>query len=271
MSGVVFDIAKVCLRDGPGIRTTVFLKGCMLSCPWCHNPESIDPNPQLFFRQARCTGCQTCEKICKHNVHKFLPEHELAFKQCTLCGQCIAQCQSHALTIMGKHMTVEQVMAEVLADMPFYQASGGGMTLSGGEPLYQAEFSLALLKAAKAQGINTAIETSGYGETEKLEKIIPFVDYFLFDYKINPKYYQKFTGVAFAVIERNLELLNQYNMHVILRCPIVPGVNDNDSHRQEIAALAQKYKCIKSVEMLPYHALGASKAVCVGKFKPDGH
>jgi len=264
MSGVVFNIARACLHDGPGIRTTVFLKGCMLSCPWCHNPESIDPNPQLFYRGARCVSCRTCEAACKHNVHTFLPGHDIAFQQCNLCGQCIVRCQSQALTILGKRMTVEEVVAEVVTDMPFYQASGGGMTLSGGEPLYQAEFSCELLKAAKAQGINTAIETSGYGKAEDVEKIIPFVDYFLFDYKINPTLYKKFTGVDFSVIERNLELLNQHDVHMILRCPILPGINDNDSHRHEISELANKYACIKSVEMLPYNAFGASKAKSIG-------
>jgi len=266
MDGIILNIARASLHDGPGIRTTVFLKGCGLSCLWCHNPESIQLTPQLFYQQSLCTMCRLCASVCEYDVHTFSARHNINFPKCILCGKCIALCPAKALSIAGKTMSSDSIIQEVLKDKAFYATSGGGLTLSGGEPLgSQIEFAHTLLQSAKDHGISTAIETSGFAPKENFGRVLNSADYFLFDYKVSPNLYKRYTGVSFSIIEANLALLNNRGAHIILRCPIIPTVNDNEEHLQDIAMLADKFTSIKSIELIFYNTFGISKAISIGR------
>lgn len=215
--GIVFDIQRFSLHDGPGIRTTVFLKGCPLRCAWCHNPESWRKEPELWYRNG-------VEQLC------------------------------------GKAVTVEEVMAEVMADEAYYRNSGGGLTVSGGEPMVQFPFLKALLTIAKARGIHTCLETSGHCSTEKLIEIAPMVDLFLFDIKLtDPEEHRKYTGADNRWILENLDRLYRLGAKLLLRCPIIPGINDTDDHIGGIARLTKNYPGILGVEIMPYHDMGKGK------------
>ncbi len=265
MTGIVFDIQKFCVHDGPGIRTTVFLKGCMMNCLWCHNPESLDQKIQLSFDSESCLSCKAC-LVCPNNVHVFEgQQHKVNFKDCKACGKCVEACQPKALKLIGKEMTVEEIMSEVLKDKKYYDSSSGGVTFSGGEATMQFDFLLELLKASKDSGISTAIETNGVVPKEKLEKLVDFVDIFLFDYKAtNETQHKNFTRVDKSKVMESLELLDSKNAKIILRCPIIPGYNDNDEHFQAIRELKSKYTSISSVEIMAYHDIGRHKWEQVG-------
>jgi len=267
-TAVVFNIQRYCINDGPGIRTTVFLKGCPLSCVWCHNPESKNVSPEGILRVNLCASCGECVKVCEADCHSITEEgkHIFAPVKCTMCGECIKSCPKNAMELTGKEMSVEEVMAEVLQDKIFYEASQGGMTVSGGEPFYQSEFLCKLLKACKMAGISTAVETCGFVSPEKLSKASPFVDLFLYDYKLTDSdLHKKYTGVDNELILSNLKLLNSLGNDVILRCPIIPGVNDNEEHFKSIGALTEKYSNILKVEVEPYHRLGENKYAGLGR------
>ena len=267
--GIFFDIQRASLHDGPGIRTTVFLKGCPLRCLWCHNPEAVAFERQLFFYYDKCVGCETCATVCEQRVHHFENgPHEIDFEKCNLCGKCVEECNHRALKIVGVEMSLEQVMEEILADRAFYANSGGGMTLSGGEPLSQFAFSLELLKRSRAEGINTCIETSGFAPAAKFRNILPYVDTLLFDYKITgSEEHKKFTGVSDELILSNLDWAYHAGAAIILRCPIIPGINDNLHHFSGIRALEAKYPRLKGIEILPYHDMGNSKRISLGTEK----
>ena len=180
--GLVFDIQRFSIHDGSGIRTTVFLKGCPLRCVWCHNPESLEKEPEVSFVPAKCIGCGCCFKTCVQGGHVLRDgRHILVRAVCKRCGACAAKCPSQAIEVIGREMTVADVIAEVVRDKPFYETSGGGMTLSGGEPMAQFGFSLALLQAAKVEGLHTCVETSGYGSKKRFLELRHFVDLFLWD------------------------------------------------------------------------------------------
>lgn len=246
MNGTIFNIQRFCTNDGPGIRTTVFLKGCPLSCLWCHNPESQSLSPELLFYQDKCTGCGRCRGITAADTD-FL-------------------CYNDAKRICGKESTVAEILDEVMKDKLFYDNSGGGITLSGGEPLYRFEFALALLIEAKARGLHTAIETCGFTSAERMEQVAPFVDLFLFDYKeTDPDLHKQFTGVDNAPILKNLRLLDRLGKDIVLRCPIIPAHNDREAHYAGICALANELKHVIGVDIEPYHPLGESKYTALGK------
>lgn len=263
VKGVVFDIQKFSLHDGPGIRTTVFLKGCPLRCAWCHNPESWSSHPELLYREDKCVNCMACIKVCPINAHKSVGEkHCFDRNLCTACGRCTDVCLQSALRISGKEMSAEEVMAEVAKDIPYYNSSGGGLTISGGEPAYQFEFTLELLKIAKTQGIHTCMETSGMAPSWKYKEAVKYVDLFLYDMKeIQPAKHKKFTGADNALILKNLEFLCREGKEIILRCPFIPGLNDGEQEILGIAELSNKYTEIKAVEILPYHDFGRIKWV----------
>jgi glycyl-radical enzyme activating protein len=264
--GIVFDIQKFCINDGPGIRTTVFLKGCTLNCAWCHNPESKSFLPQLSFKEDKCIMCGACQAVCPNNVHTVKDGvHTINYDACQACGLCVKACPTDALIIYGKKMNTQQVLDEVIKDKPFYDHSNGGMTLSGGEALAQPEFAVELAKKAKENGVSVAIETAlGVGSQVVLD-IAPYVDWFLIDYKLtDPHDFANYIQGDPKRIMNNLKLLNELGSAIILRCPIIPGINDNSEHFKKIAEVANAYKSITHVELLPYHPMGKSKAHEIG-------
>jgi glycyl-radical enzyme activating protein len=269
-SGTVFDIQRFALHDGPGIRTTVFLKGCPLSCIWCHNPESINPKPQLSYNDEKCVRCGKCVEVCPVKAHAISDGcHAIDFEKCTACGTCVENCLYEALKMVGKAMPVEGVMEEVKKDQGYYENSGGGLTISGGEPMRQFEFIRELLKAAKAANIHTCLDTCGFAPVDQYKTILPLVDLFLYDYKAtDPVSHKNFTGVSNELILTNLDFLMSKRATVILRCPLVPGMNDSDDHLKGIANLSIKYPQLKAIEIMPYHDMARDKAKRIGK-KPE--
>ena len=250
VKGTVFNIQRFCVNDGPGIRTTVFLKGCPLSCVWCHNPESQRFEPEILFYKDKCTGCGRCK--------------------CVTAADRDFVCFNGAKEICGKTVSANEVTAEVLKDKPFYENSGGGVTLSGGEPLAQYDFSLELLKKAKENGIHTAIETCGYAEKSKILEIAKYVDLFLFDCKeTDPELHKKYTGVDNKIILDNLKALSNAGSKIILRCPIIPGFNDRAEHFKGISETAEKFIGIEHIEIEPFHPLGESKYSALGRGVAD--
>lgn len=268
-NGTVFNIQKFSVNDGPGIRTTVFLKGCPLNCIWCHNPESKSTTPELMYLSQKCIGCRKCQ-ICPSGLHVFLNDlHQFDRTDCVHCGSCAENCPADALELSGYTQTVEEVLNEVLKDMPFYETSGGGMTLSGGEPMFQFDFSLALLKAAKKKNLHTCLETCGFAPKKDYEAVLPYVDIFLFDYKeTNPEKHKEFTGVSNELILKNLKMLDAQGTDIILRCPIIPTLNDREDHFSGIAETANSLKNISEIHIEPYHPLGKGKAEHLGKEYP---
>ena len=264
MKGIVFNIQRFCTDAGPGIRTTVFLKGCPLRCAWCHNPESHRKSPEILLNPDKCVLCAQCASVCKN--HAFSDgKHIFHRDACSSCGKCASSCFPQALELCGKEMSVEEVIHTVLRDKPFYQFSGG-MTISGGEPLMQFDFTLSLLKKAKENGIHTAIETSGYTEKSKIIKIAEYTDLFLYDIKTtDDESHIKYTGVSNKPILENLSCLDSLSKKVILRCPMIPGVNVTDDHIINVFTLARRHSSVQSIEFEPYHPLGVSKSRLLGK------
>jgi len=266
--GVIFNIQKFCVNDGPGIRTTVFFKGCPLRCIWCHNPESNQAKKEIFFDAKKCIGCGACLKTCEKCLHQIGSEGEHLYDrgQCVACGVCAENCVAGALEQVGEDKTVEEILAEVKKDEVFYQTSGGGMTVSGGEPLAQFAFVKELLKRAKEEGLHTCMETCGYTTEEKIREIAPLVDLFLFDYKeTDAKRHEEYTGVSNEQILKNLFLLDELGVKTILRCPIIPTLNDRDDHFAGIAATANQLKNVQEIHIEPYHPLGSGKSEMLGK------
>ncbi len=265
-TGNIFDIQRFSIHDGPGIRTTVFVKGCPLRCVWCHNPEGIDGEPVLSFLPNKCIGCGYCLRACQRSVHKIVDGvHGLDRSECEACGTCTEECYAGALELVGREVTVGEALDEVLRDRPFYETSDGGMTLSGGEPTMQIEFSAALLEAAKDEGLHCCVETCGHCSYDDLERIRPAVDLFLYDYKAtNDEQHRELTGVSNKLIIENLRKLNDSGSAIVLRCPIIPGTNDCDEHFEGIAALAGALPNLSGVELMPYNPLGESKVGRMG-------
>lgn len=265
--GTVFKIQRYCIHDGPGIRTTVFLKGCPLNCLWCHNPESKKKTPEILWHRSKCRHCGRCSSICPSLCHSMEDgKHGFHSENCQHCFQCVSACPCEALERVGNEMTAEEVVAQVERDRIFYSSSGGGMTVSGGEPFAQPEFLLALLMSAKEKGIHTAIETCGFTSVENMRQAAVYTDLFLFDWKeTDPVLHKSDTGQDNQKILENLELLSQLRKPVILRCPVIPGYNDRDDHFLGIADLTNRFDNIIQVDMEPYHNLGQSKESGLGK------
>ncbi len=259
--GLVFDIQRCSYHDGPGIRTTVFLKGCQLRCAWCHNPESFRPEPQLQYIRHLCVGCGKCAQVCPNGVHAFSGgTRKVDFSRCVACGQCAGACPADALKILGRQMSARQVMDVVLRDRTFYETSGGGMTVSGGEPTFQADFLVELLTLARENRISTCVETNGYIPAGVLSRLLPLVDLFLLDYKVTgDSALHSYTHASGTLWQNTLQTLQSHKIPVILRLPIIPGINDNAVHFRDIARIRRTHDCIQKVEIMPYHAIGAAK------------
>jgi len=259
--GTVFDIQRFSIHDGPGIRTTVFLKGCPLTCPWCHNPESQRRPPQLLFYANKCIGCGKCFELCPVSG-ALVPgtEERIDRKVCDDCGKCTETCYAQALEICGKEMTVEEALTEVEKDRPFYETSDGGMTVSGGEPMAQPEFTIELLRAAREARLHNVLDTSGYGKPEHLKQAAELADLVLFDIKIiDPERHKQATGVDNQQILDNLRLLMDMAVPVIFRVPVIPGYTDARENIQAAASLAAKMASVQELHLMRYHRLGESK------------
>ena len=264
--GIIFDIQKFSLQDGPGIRTTVFFKGCPLRCLWCHNPESWKSTPELLFDVRKCSLCRQCLKQCPVQCHHFInDQHIINRNKCIGCGNCVDNCYSDALELCGKKMSVDSVLKKVLEDKSFYKYSGGGITLSGGEPMAQFDFSLELLQRAHAAQLHTAMETCGFAEPEKYAEIAPYVNLFLFDIKsVDPQNHLRITGQPLMLIHENLQLLVRHSAEIILRCPLVLDWNDSPEELAGIGKLANSIPQISEIQLEPYHTLGAAKSARLG-------
>lgn len=271
-TGIIYNIQRFSLNDGPGIRTTVFLKGCMLRCVWCHNPESRSMKKQLMLNASRCIGCGLCLTACEKGLHRFSDGvHDIDRAHCTACGACAAVCAG-ALETVGRTATVDEVLREVMKDALFYKNSGGGMTLSGGEPLMQPGFTLKLLRGAKEKGLNTAVETCGCAGWEQIEALLPYVDLFLWDVKeTDSERHRAFTGAGNALILENLRKLNAAGARIVLRCPVIPGMNDRDAHFRAIGELSMQLKNVERIDVEPYHPLGKGKSESLGEEYPLAH
>lgn len=261
--GIVFNIQHFSVDDGPGIRTTVFLKGCPLHCAWCHNPESHSSTKEILYDSSLCIGCGGCTKVCP-NGGSGIREREKS--RCTACGRCAEICPTKALELAGREMAAEEVLEEVLRDRAFYETSHGGITLSGGEPLMQIDFSVDILTKAKKAGLQTCVETCGYASAENIRALAEVTDLFLYDWKLTDSaLHKQYTGADNRVIGENLRMLDALGKNVILRCPIIPGVNDTEDHFAGIAALANILPNVLRIELEPYHALGIEKSKRMGK------
>ena len=269
MNGLVLDIHRCSLHDGPGIRTAVFLKGCPLRCQWCHNPESQSFERELSFFSERCTFCNQCASVCKTGAHTVSIDsktHLIDRSRCVQCGACVSACLSDALELKGEKKSVDEVMEIVLKDKVYYDASGGGITLSGGEPMAQFDFAYELLSRAVNAGIHTCMETCGYAPAERFRKVMGKVDLFLFDIKgVDDEKHIRNTGVSNKLIFDNLKFLAENGNQIRIRCPLLPSVNDSDADLKLIAELYKKLKPdVTGVEVMPYHHMGAAKGFRVG-------
>ena len=252
---ILFDIARNSYVDGPGIRTTVFFKGCNLHCAWCHNPESQSAKPQMMFYKHKCTGCGKCKEKCPN-----------ALEKCDLCSKCTLYCPHDAREICGNEYTVNEVLREVVKDKKFYENSGGGVTFSGGECMLQIEFLTEVLKACKENGIHTAVDTAGHVPYERFEKILPYTDLFLYDVKcFDSEKHKQYTGVRNELILENLKNLLATDTPVWIRIPIIPTVNDTEEEIQQFKDYIFSCGKPEKIELLSYHAMGEHKYAAIGK------
>lgn len=269
IKGTIFNIQRFSIHDGPGIRTTVFMKGCNLRCFWCHNPESILKRPQIQYFEKKCIGCRSCV-ICPRSAHGFTDGHSFDRSVCIDCGRCADVCFSEALVLTGKEYTVTELLKEIKKDIPFY-TDGGGVTFSGGEPLLQANFVSAAAKNCREAGISVAVDTAGCVDFKMFEAVLPYTSLFLFDIKhADRERHLEYTGADNRIIHENLHRLLESGADVYIRVPLIPGMNDNMDDVRKIACLVADIqhsakKKIKKFEFMPFHGAAEGKYISLGK------
>lgn len=275
MTGTIFDIKKFSIHDGPGIRTTVFFKGCPLRCVWCHNPEGQEMSAEIMFFPDRCSVCGNCVSVCPNQaivlkdagceITRVCPER----KKCVACGACVKACPRGAREVAGRVVTSDELIREIMKDVVFYDSSGGGVTFSGGEPLLQPDFLLALLRECKEREIHTAVDTCGFVKWETLSSIIPYADLILYDLKcMDSDMHYELTGRGNEEILENLRRLSKANCNVIVRFPLIPGINDNDENitcMGEFVLSLRHGGRLPRVDILPYHKMGLDKYLRLGR------
>jgi pyruvate formate lyase activating enzyme len=271
----IFNKQKYNMYDGPGVRTLIFFKGCPLRCKWCSNPEGLERRFQIMFKPTTCVSCGACVPVCSQGIHSLSPEgvhlidHNI---ECIGCGECVKACNPDALKIAGEQVAISELLDYVEQDRAFYDQSGGGVTLGGGEVTSQPEAAINLLMACKQEGINTAIETCGYAKKETMLRFAEFVDLFLFDLKhIDPEKHFELTGVRNEMILENLEELIMKRQNVKVRMPMLKGINDSEAEIQGVIDFLmpfKEFKNFKGIDLLPYHKLGVNKYLQLGMEYP---
>lgn len=275
VKGIIFDIERYAIHDGPGIRTTVFMKGCPLKCWWCHNPEGIEPSKNLMHFEYKCISCKTCAKICPTNAISFDGERKIINRLlCSGCGICVEYCPTGALKSVGYEVTVYELIGEIRKDILLYDRSGGGVTFSGGEPLFQPLFLQEVLKECKKMGIHVALDTTGYASPEIFKSVMESVDLFLYDIKLmDDKEHQKYTGVSNELIKRNLTILVEEGKgsSVILRFPVIPEITDTEKNLNELLVFISKLKGVNEIDILPFHDVSEKYDRLGMEYKMRGH
>jgi len=267
MDGIITDIHRASVVDGPGIRTAVFLKGCPLSCIWCHNPETRSRNIELAVKNEKCDTCADCLPHCPLGAldvvdGQITVDHTL----CDNCLACVETCPTEAIFSYGRTVTVDEILGEVRKDVAYYRDSGGGVTVSGGEPMMQPDFTLELLRRCKAQGIHTCLDTTGIGPAEAFRASLGHVDLYLFDYKASDaELHQRLTGAPLPAVLKTFEMLMSAGAKVRLRCPLVPGVNDDEAHLRRIAELSRSHPQLDGIDLLCWHTMGLAKYKYLGQ------
>ncbi|MGD8700265.1 MAG: glycyl-radical enzyme activating protein [Gemmatimonadales bacterium] len=269
-TGTIFDIKKFAIHDGPGVRTTVFFKGCPLGCWLCHNPESQAFDSELMLRDSRCDRCGDCVEVCGPAALSLDAQNlQIDRSRCDLCGACVDACLLGALEIAGREVTADEVLAEIEKDTVYYDESGGGVTISGGEPLSQADFLCDLLAACRARGIRTALDTCGHAPPAVFRRVARHVDVFLFDLKlIDDERHREFTGSSNEVIHENLRWLSEQGSDVVIRFPLLPGINDDDENIGRLGEFLLSLPKRFPVDVLPYHRMGVDKYARLGRVHP---
>jgi pyruvate formate lyase activating enzyme len=265
-TGEIFDIKKYAIHDGPGIRTTIFFKGCPLSCRWCHNPEGLSRTTQRLYREERCIGCMECVKACPNDALTATENGpKWVAANCVYCKTCARVCSAEAVEFIGKTMSVEDVVAEITKDTLFYDQSSGGVTFSGGEPLMQPSFLMGLLKACGDLDLHRTVDTCGYADTRTLLNVATHVELFLYDLKhMDSEKHYRYTGVPNEMILTNLKCLSRQGARIIIRLPLIPGINNDRENIERTGAFLSSLAGVNQVNILPYHHTAAAKYKSLG-------
>lgn len=271
MKGRIFDIQRFALHDGPGIRSVAFLKGCPLHCSWCCNPESVSPGPVLMYHRESCIGCLSCSNCCPQKaIVADRGTIRIDRQRCTVCGVCAEHCPSESLRLAGKEIDSNELIALLVRDEPYFRSSGGGVTLSGGEPMLQPDFATEVLTGLHDRGVHTCMETTGFASEGSYERVVRSTDLFLVDYKLSdPVRHALHTGRDNAPVHRTLKVLARLQAEVVLRAIIIPGINDNETHFRTLARLQREMPNISGIDIMVFHHYGSRKYADLGLPIPE--